>query len=165
MIMIALVLISMVVMTVYLWGVIRLIGIPWSISDTYYQLKKRNKPAWLFQLTMIVCAFTLVPAWLEVLDGKSYQCLAFLSCAGMVFIGACPTFKLELEGKIHYISTAVCGLSALAWCIIDGIWGVPLTIAVPTMLAIYKWDKPMFWIEMWLLISTYIGVLVKTILL
>lgn len=72
-----LILISLAILAVYLWRVIKLIGIPWSISDTYYQLKKHQKPAWIFQVAIITAAGFLLPEWLELTDGKNYQCCAF----------------------------------------------------------------------------------------
>ena len=45
---------SLFLLTMYIMYAVRVCGVPWSLSDTYYQLKKRNRPAWLFQAAMAV---------------------------------------------------------------------------------------------------------------
>lgn len=56
---------SLFLLTMYIMYAVRVCGVPWSLSDTYYQLKKRNRPAWLFQIAMIVPAMLLMPVWIE----------------------------------------------------------------------------------------------------
>ena len=51
---------SLFLLTMYIMYAVRVCGVPWSLSDTYYQLKKRNRPAWLFQIAMIVPAMLLM---------------------------------------------------------------------------------------------------------
>ena len=55
---------SLFLLTMYIMYAVRVCGVPWSLSDTYYQLKKRNRPAWLFQIAMIVPAMLLMPVWI-----------------------------------------------------------------------------------------------------
>lgn len=94
-------LISLVLIAAYIvYAISAMQGIPWSVSDTYYQLDKWGHPKWLFQAAMIVPAFLLLPAWLDV-SPVEIQFLAFLSGAGLIFVGAAPCFKLELEGKVN----------------------------------------------------------------
>lgn len=154
--------ISLISLTAYIVYAVRVCGVPWSLSDTYYQLMKRNRPAWLFQPAMIVPAMILLPAWLDC-SSESVQFLAFLSCGGMMFVGTAPCFKLKLDGKIHYTATAVCGLSAVLWTCIAGLWYIPLVCFMTAGYMIYKLSKPMFWIEMAAFVSTYLAILIKTI--
>lgn len=154
-----LVLISLAFLTLYLVYAISVIkSVPWSISDTYYQLEKRGKKKWLFQLAMIVPAMLLLPAWLECSD-ENIQFLAFLACGGLMFVGAAPCFKLELDGKVHYAATAICGTSAVLWTCFSGMWHIPLIamlIAAGLGLRYRKW---MFCIECAAFVSTYIAVI------
>ena len=158
-----LILISSAILAVYLWRVIKLIGIPWSISDTYYQLKKHQKPAWIFQVAIITAAGFLLPEWLELTDGKNYQCCAFLACAGLIFVGAAPCFKLELDGKVHVGATRVCTLASLVYMCFSGLWFVPLLLAIPTGFLIHRYDKPVFWLELWLIVSVYVSIIINAI--
>ena len=50
---------SLFLLTMYIMYAVRVCGVPWSLSDTYYQLKKRNRSAWLFQAAMAVPAMLL----------------------------------------------------------------------------------------------------------
>ena len=65
-------LISLVLIVAYIVYAISVMqGIPWSVSDTYYQLDKRGHPKWLFQAAMIVPAFLLLPACVSCEDTVS----------------------------------------------------------------------------------------------
>lgn len=158
-----LIFISLTILIVYFWKVIKLIGIPWSISDTYYQLKKHGCSGLWFQIAMILSAGILLPEWLEVTEGENYQCCAFLACIGLIFVGSAPCFKLELDGKVHIGATIVCGLASLLYMIFAGYTTIPLLLAFPTGFLIYKYDKPVFWLEIWMFISTYISIIIDAI--
>lgn len=158
-----LIFISLTILIVYFWKVIKLIGIPWSISDTYYQLKKHGRSGLWFQIAMILSVGIILPEWLEVTEGENYQCCAFLACIGLIFVGSAPRFKLELDGKVHIGATIVCGLASLLYTIFAGYTTIPLLLAFPTGFLIYKYDKPVFWLEIWMFISTYISIIIDAI--
>lgn len=140
----------------YAVGVVR--GIPSSVSDTYYRLEKRGKRKGLFQLAMIVPAMLLLPAWLEC-SGENIRFLAFLSCGGLIFVGAAPLFKLELEGRVHYSAAAVCGISAILWVCLSGMWIIPLAV-LPVVAGMgIRYRKWVFWIECAAFAVTYLAVL------
>ena len=151
-------LISLVLIAAYIVYAISVMqGIPWSVSDTYYQLDKRGRPKWLFQAAMIVPAFLLLPAWLDV-SPVEIQFLAFLSGAGLIFVGAAPCFKLELEGKVHYIATGVCGVASSAWICLAGYWLFPLLLSASCIYLTYGYQRPMFSVECSLFLSVYLTV-------
>lgn len=137
---------SWLLLTAYIVYAVYLTGIPTSVSDTYYQLKKANKPQWLFQIAMIIPAMLLLPAWLEV-SRESLQFAAFLTCGALMFVGAAPSFKLELEGRVHYISSLVAAGSSLVWLIASDMW-VPLLACLLTIGVINKKQSNwLFWLE------------------
>ena len=151
-------LISLVLIVAYIVYAISVMqGIPWSVSDTYYQLDKRGRPKWLFQAAMIVPAFLLLPAWLDV-SPVEIQFLAFLSGTGLIFVGAAPCCKLELEGKVHYIATGVCGVASLVWICLTGYWLFPLLLFASCIYLTYRYQRPMFWVECSLFLSVYLTV-------
>lgn len=158
-----LIFISLTILIVYFWKVIKLIGIPWSISDTYYQLKKHGRSGLWFQIAMILSVGILLPEWLEVTEGENYQYCAFLACIGLIFVGSAPCFKLELDGKVHIGATIVCGLASLFYMISAGYTTIPLLLAFPTGFLIYKYDKTVFWLEIYMFISTYISIIIDAI--
>lgn len=152
---------SLLLFVAYMAYALRAIkDIPWSISDTYYQLEKRGRKKWPFQLAMIVPAMLLLPVWLEC-SNENLQFLAFLSCGGLMFVGAAPCFKLELDGKVHYAATAICGTSAVLWTCFSGMWYIPLiAILIAAGLGI-KYRKWMFWIECAAFTATYLAVILQ----
>lgn len=158
--MIYLYLISLVALIAYIVYAVRVCGVPWSLSDTYYQLKKRNRPAWLFQVAMIIPAILLMPAWIEC-SGENVQFLAFLACGGLMFVGSAPLFKEEFQNKVHYIGTVIAGLSTILWVCLSGMWHLPAVafpIAGVIMLRYRKW---LFWAEMAAFVCAYVGVAMK----
>ena len=157
--MIYLYILSMVILTMYIAYAVRVCGVPWSLSDTYYQLKKRNCPAWLFQLAMIVPAMLLMPVWIGCSNGN-FQFLAFLACGGLMFVGTAPLFKEEFQGKVHYTGTAVAGLATVLWTCLSGMWYLP-AIAFPVAgLVMLRHRKWLFWTEMAAFVCAYAGVLI-----
>lgn len=159
--MILLVIISLLLLAAYIAYAVSVIrGIPSSVSDTYYQLEKRGKRKELFQLAMIIPAMLLLPAWLEC-SGENIQCLAFLSCGGLMFVGTAPLFKLELEGRVHYSAASVCGVSAILWVCLSGMWIIPLAV-LPVVAGMgIKYRKWVFWIECAAFAVTYLAVIMS----
>lgn len=119
-------------------------GIPVSISDTYYLLGEKG---WIFQLVMIVIAVTLYQVWVNACSIELIG-FAFASCASLIFIAIAPSFRLPLEGKVHYISASVCCICSVIWQILEGIWDVTLWFSVIGFMLIFidksKWC---WWLE------------------
>lgn len=156
--MIYLYILSIVILAAYIVYVVRVCGVPWSLSDTYYQLKKRSRPAWLFQVAMIIPAMLLMPAWIEC-SSENFQCLAFLACGGLMFVGTAPLFKEEFQAKVHYAGTIIAGFATVLWVCLSGMWYLP-AIAFPIAGGIMqRHRKWMFWAEMAAFVCAYAGVL------
>lgn len=150
---------SLFLLTMYIMYAVRVCGVPWSLSDTYYQLKKRNRSAWLFQAAMAVPAMLLMPVWIEC-SSENLQCLAFLACGGLMFVGTAPLFKEEFQSKVDYAGTVIAGLATILWVCLSGMWYLPAVafpIAVVIMLRYRKW---LFWAEMAAFACAYVGVLI-----
>lgn len=156
-----LILISLLITVAYLTYTIRLFGVPWSISETYYllELKKKGTGA-LFIAWTWMAAFPLLIAWLNVTEGMWYQFLPFLACGALVFVGTAAQFKQELTEMVHYISAGICVAAAVTWVILAGYWYIPaifLSISVALGLKYQKWVT---WIEIAALAATYITLLI-----
>lgn len=160
--MIYLYIISLIVLTTYIVYAVRMCGVPWSLSDTYYQLNKRGRPAWLFQVAMIIPAMLLMPVWLECSAGN-LQFLAFLSCGGLMFVGSAPLFKEEFQGRVHYTGTVIAGLATILWVCLSRMWYLlAITFAVAGIIML-KYRKWLFWAEMAAFVCAYAGVLIVLI--
>lgn len=166
--MLTLTIISALIIASYTAAVcIKVKGIPYSISATFYALEHK----WLFCATMIITAGLLMPVILQKTP-ESYQFTAFLSCVGMIMVGAAPHFKEGLEKKIHTVGAVLCLLFSQVWVLLT----CPLLLLVwlgylayTVVMMINKWNgnfissfiltKPMFWVEITALITTYITAL------
>ena len=160
--MIYLYLLSLILLTIYIMYAVSACGVPWSLSDTYYQLKKRNRPAWLFQVAMIIPAMLLMPVWID-RSTDDLQFLAFLSCGGLMFVGSAPLFKEEFQGRVHYTGTAISGLAAILWLCLSGMWWLPAMAFLIAGIIMLKYRKWLFWAEMAAFVCAYVGLFVVLI--
>lgn len=153
--------VSLVIFLAYLVGMYVHFGIPASLSDTYYKLENRRKGAgWFFTAMCWGVALPLLPYLLDVTPA-GYQFTAFLACAGLMFVGAAPQFKLSLTGPVHYVSAAVCCSSAILWYILSGYWFIPFNAFLIYGWVALRYGKPMFWIEMAAFTSMYVCVFIR----
>lgn len=148
-------LISIVILSYYLAFVIAKFGIPKSISETYYLL---GKMGWLFQVTLFSVAFLVVPTLID-MSSENTQFLAFLACAGLAFVGAAPLFKRKFDGKVHYVSAAMCCGGLVLWQVFNACWVVPLICFLTVLIPMIKDGKRMWWLEIATIISAYISLI------
>lgn len=140
--------------------------VPSSISATFYALDHR---LW-FGATMWLTAGLLMPAILEISTEES-EWMAFLACGGMMLVGVAPNFKEEFEGKIHTVGATMCLLFSQLWVGFNDPWFLMVWLGyiIPMVYYVYKdyegsfWDaymgtKPMFWLEIFALITTYASI-------
>lgn len=119
-------------------------GVPESLSATYYNL---GEYGWKFQLTMFAIGILMLPIWMDLSD-ESYHCLCFLSCSSLLFVAAAPSFRLELEGKVHYSSAIVCCICVVLWQILEGVWDITLWFAfIGFMLSLSMKKNWCWWME------------------
>ena len=157
---------SLLVLAGYVSYAIWRCGVPASLSETYYILKKLNRPRWLFTACLALAAFLLVPAWVEA-SASDTQFLAFLSCAALLFVASAPAVGEPVTGKVHAGATVVCVLSGLAWCCVafPYSWIVPVVCVASAVYPVVKSPKKwLFWAEMAAFASVYVSLLVKMII-
>lgn len=148
MIYILLILISTVILSSFLIVYIAKFGIPTSISDTYYKTEKK----WLFSSVVAVSIITGVIPMFE-LTPEDFRFLVFLTVAGVLFVAFAPSFKEELEGKVHAGAAILAGISAVTWLII--MTGIPFVAILGCIIAICDRKRYAFWIEAGLLLNLY----------
>lgn len=146
---------SMIILFGYLAFVVAKFGIPKSISDSYYLLGKQG---WMFQVTLFLVAFSVMPTLINK-SSEDTQFLAFLSCAGLIFVGAAPFFKRTFDGKIHFISAAICCVGLVLWQIFNACWITPLMCFLAVLYPMIKDRKFMWWLEIATIISAYVSLL------
>lgn len=100
-------------------------GVPDMVSDVYYQLqgctgsevvsdKRRRNYGWVFTLVMFVSAILMLIPLLDC--GKGIQFLAFLGCAGLMFVGAAPNYVDKDTFPIHKGGAITAAIGCVGWC-------------------------------------------------
>lgn len=100
-------------------------GIPTMVSDVYYQLQdytgsevidnklKRNY-GWVFTAIMVASSILMLIPMLDC--GMGIQCLAFLGCAGLIFVGFVPCYLDSAEHIIHKSAAITSAIGCVGWC-------------------------------------------------
>lgn len=91
--------------------VINKYGVPDMVSSIYYLMGKKG---WVFQTVMILFGMLMMVCLLDC--GKGVQCLAFLACAGLMFVGAAPRFLEQDERAVHKGAAIVSAVASVGWC-------------------------------------------------
>ena len=141
----ALIISSFVAVFYIIYSMVATRGVPESVSATYYILGKNG---WVFQLVMFGIAAMIFPVWLEVTEPWR-QWTAFVTCASMMFVAGAPSFRMDLQGAVHYIAAVICCISSVIWQILEGLWDITLLFAWSgCMLALMWKEKWCWWIEL-----------------
>lgn len=160
-------------------------GIPDMVSDVYYQLqnctdseivggKRKCNYGWVFTLVM----FTSVILMLIPLLGsdKGIQCLVFLGCAGLMFVGAAPNYIDKNTYPIHKVGAIVAAIGCVGWSVsiniyLTGMLAVAMLFALWFFNLIVQWDHclaerdgrepnlhlhPWYWIEITGFLDVYL---------
>lgn len=109
--MIGLSIIAALLFVVMLFVVIEEYGVPEMVSSIYYLL---GKSGWVFQVVMMSVGMLMLMCLLDC--GKGVQCLAFLACGGLMFVGAAPRFMNEDRG-VHKAAATICAMAGISWCL------------------------------------------------
>lgn len=130
---------------------IRFKQIPESISNTFYLGNK-----WWFSAVMIILGFLITTSLLNV-TSEYYQCFAFFTGAGLLFVGAAPHFKEDLEGKVHTGGAIIFGIASQVWASIYFTpWLLLTWLTVPIW---FKTKQRTFWAEILCIINIIIAYL------
>lgn len=159
--------IAFAIYLIYNGFVIRLFGVPNSLSNTFYLYKQKRKwMRFLFPAMMVILVTLLLPAWLEISAGNVLQFLAFFAAAGLLFVGAAPAFmSSDLENKVHTYSAIGSVLFALLWIIfVSKTWFmIPIWFAVIALIAwlTKTWKSAsIYWLENVAFMSTFTSILI-----
>lgn len=109
--MVILSIIALVLFTALLCTTIHKHGVPEMVSSIYYLL---GKSGWVFQVVMVSVGMLMMMCLLDC--EKGVQCLAFLACGGLMFVGAAPRFMNEDRG-VHKAAATICAMAGIGWCL------------------------------------------------
>ncbi|MDE6468049.1 MAG: hypothetical protein K2L28_04030 [Muribaculaceae bacterium] len=149
--------VSCLIMTLYLTAYINTLGVPASISATYYKTEKK----WVFPTAISLTGLSaLVPLMNN--TPENYQFVAFFIVAATLFVASAPAFREEMVGRIHATAAAVLGICALAWLILTT--GCPWIAIVGVCIAVLDHKHFLFWVEAGLLYNLFVD-LIKIVVL
>lgn len=152
------ILLSALIIGSYLAVYLACVGqLPTSISDTYYQATKK----WFFSATLI-SALAFAAPWLFSMTPESYQFLAFLIIAGLLFVAAAPAFREDFQSKVHICGAIVAGVACLAYLILEV--GVPWIAIIITAVGVIDRKHWCFYLESGLIANLYVILFDKTLL-
>ena len=146
-----LVLFSLAVFATYLTIMAKNYAIQPSISDNYYV----SKHPWTFTLAMWLVAFTMLPPMLSATT-ETFQFTAFLSCAGIAFVGAAAAYKRTLTNTVHIAGAVTAALFAIVWAytICPPLPTIAILTAVYILLAVRR--HKIYWAEITAFAMTYL---------
>lgn len=146
-----LVLFSLAVFATYLIIMAMNYGIQPSISDNYYV----SKHPWTFTLAMWLVAFTMLPPMLSATT-ETFQFAAFLSCAGIAFVGAAAAYRQSMTNTVHIAGAVTASLFAIVWAytICPPLPTIAILTAVYILLAVRR--HKIYWAEITAFTMTYL---------
>ena len=124
--------------------VIIYLGLPSSLSVTFYELnKKKSGLGILFSINLFVVGMFTLPTWI---DAGEYWYLAAIGCFMLMTVGATPYYKNKNGDTInvwHYIFAGIAAICALIWIFLDNPTKAITIFAVFSLLgfAVYKHKK------------------------
>lgn len=144
----------------YLVIAISKVGIPTSISKTFYLLKQ-HKRSWMFQLSLICLGLFLLPGWIEASSDWS-RFLCFLSAAGIMFVGSAASYLDFETGKVHIGATIIAAVASLIWTITATrlFWIIPIVcLVVATTIIIFDRKNKIFYLECAAFLSAFLSII------
>ena len=157
--MVTLAIISAILFAIYLILMAKLHGVQPSVSDNYYV----SKHPWTFTLAMWTVAFTMLPPMLSATT-ETFQFAAFLSCAGIAFVGAAAAYKRTLTNTVHIAGAITSALFAIVWAytIYPPIPTIAILTAVYILLAVRR--HKIYWAEITAFAMTYLTFFVSLLI-
>ncbi len=114
--------------------------VPTMLSEVYYLADKD----WLFPTLMVALGASFLPL---MLSKGGLECMAFLTCVGIIFVGAAPAYLDESQRTIHKCGAITSAIASVAWaCSINALPTV-LFAALAAVLCIWKRRYWLFIVE------------------
>ena len=150
--------ISAILFAIYLILMAKLHGVQPSVSDNYYV----SKHPWTFTLAMWAVAFMMLPPMLSATT-EMYQFTAFLSCAGISFVGAAAAYRQSMTNTVHTIGAVIAALFAIIWAytICPPLPTIAILTAAYILIAVRR--HKVYWAEITAFAMTYLTYFVSLI--
>ena len=150
--------ISAILFAIYLILMAKLHGVQPSVSDNYYV----SKHPWTFTLAMWTVDFMMLPPMLSATT-ETFQFTAFLSCAGIAFVGAAAAYKQSMTNTVHTIGAVIAALFAIIWAytICPPLPTIAILTAAYILIAVRR--HKVYWAEITAFAMTYLTYFISLI--
>ena len=127
----ALPIIILIVLVLYVFSCCVTKRVPTMLSEVYYLTDKD----WLFPALMATLGASFLPL---MLSKGGLECMVFLTCVGIIFVGATPAYLDENQRTIHKCGAITSAIASVAWaCSISALPTV-LFAVLAAVLCIWK---------------------------
>ena len=158
--MIALIAIAFLLLSSYTLGVcIYSKQIPDSLSQSVFYLPKCGRIIWT--LVIVAIAFCTMPVFISC-AAVEWQFLAFLSCAGLAFVGAAPLVhdESDISYKVHMTGAWTCAVCSQLLILVTNpiilLGWIPFTIYYLATMLLNRQENKVFWAEISCFIMNFI---------
>lgn len=132
--------IILIALALYVFSCCVVKRVPTMLSEVYYLADKD----WLFPALMVTLGASFLPL---MLSKGGLECMAFLTCVGIVFVGAAPAYLDESQHTIHKCGAITSAIASVAWaCSINALPTV-LFAVLAAVLCIWKRRYWLFIVE------------------
>lgn len=161
-----LVLIAFAIYALYNVIVVGTLGLPWSLSETFYRLKE--KKAWLSLLCPIVLSLITVlalPEWISMSSHSALCILPIITTISIIGLEIVPLFKVVKWEKFIQIGLTILSLVLTVFCIIfvSKLWWVLLIwLCLIALVAVVTktWKTSLlFWVETTIILSAFTSII------
>ncbi len=134
-------------------------GIPRSLSASVFFMPKKG--AWLW--TAVIAAVVFALATVLIGTAQRAQFLAFLACAGLLFVAGCPLVKdkRDMAYRVRLVAAVICAVSAMGLVACNRpllllLWLPWVGVFVWKTKGVSTWPTQTFWAEMMCFVITFI---------
>lgn len=128
--------IILIALALYVFSCCVVKRVPTMLSEVYYLADKD----WLFPALMATLGVSFLPLMLE---AGGLECMAFLTCVGIIFVGAAPAYLDESQRTIHKCGAITSAIASVAWaCSINAL----PTILFAALAAVFCIWKRRYWL-------------------
>lgn len=159
---------ALIVFIMYVGCVCLMYGVPPSISESFYLLRKGYKGmnrdfSYSFTFFCYAVCFGILPVWIHVTPDH-LRVIPFVSAASLCFVGAAPLFK-TVQRTIHFTAAILCMVMAILWIFLStSVWFIPLLFVLPLIPSLIMDRKRiMFWVEIWSFVSLFTSLLLTVL--
>uniref|UniRef100_UPI0040250FCA hypothetical protein n=1 Tax=Prevotella sp. TaxID=59823 RepID=UPI0040250FCA len=105
--------------------------VPTMLSEVYYLADKD----WLFPALIATLGASFLPL---MLSKGGLECMAFLTCVGIIFVGAAPAYLDESQRTIHKCGAITSAIASVAWACSISVLPTVLFAVLAAVLCIWK---------------------------